>query len=189
VVLVLRRDIEIRYRIAANCATNALTNDACKNRTMTSTPLKSALWRNIGILIGYQGAMIGLALSLLGAGELGLLLEFVLPCAVIALALGLGAILMLELLMIARPGAHLLRIQLLWGILLTDMGLLLLIISEWVMPAVVESESFRGVMHRTHSVTTVPSWVVVVLISVGCVLLARTIRCVLATDQTEAPST
>ena len=69
---------------------------------------------------------------------------------------------MLELLMIARPGAHLLRIQLLWGILLTDMGLLLLIISEWVMPAVMESESFRGVMHRTHSVTTVPSWVVVV---------------------------
>ena len=143
---------------------------------MSKTPLTSVLKRNVGILVGYQGWVIGLALALLGAGEFGMLLEFLLPSALMALGLALSAILTLELIALARPDDKTLRMQTLMGLLVTHVGLLLVIVSEWVMPEVVTSEGFREVMNSTHSATTVSPWVSAILIGAGCVLLWRALR-------------
>ena len=156
---------------------------------MTNSPLGAVLKRNIGILIGLQGAVIGLALGLVGAGEFGLLLRFLLPTSLIALALAGGAILTLELIAIARPEDNELRMQTLWAVILTDIGLLLLVFSEWVMPEVQKSEGFRDVVHKTYSLTTVPVWVPALLLAGGCLLFARALRRLLTDAPEKGPST
>jgi len=156
---------------------------------MTTPLLGAALKRNSGILIGYQGWVIGLGLALLGAGEFSLLLEFLLPSCLVSLALALSAVLTLEFMTGARPEDQILRKQVLWGLLCAHMAVMLLIISEWVMPEVLKSEGFRDVMHKTYSLTTVPVWVPVVLLAVGCLLFAKALRRLLTDTPEEGPST
>ena len=140
---------------------------------MTDTTISSALKRNAGVLIGYQGWVLGLTMVLVGAGELGLLVRFIAPSFLISLALALEAAFLLELIGWARPGDLVLRRTALQGLLLGHMGVMLLVISEWVMPEVLRSESFREAVDLTYSLTTVPVWVVVLMIAAGCVQLAR----------------
>ena len=97
--------------------------------------MKGNLGGYIGTTIGFLGWVIGLTVVCLATGHGGVLPK-VLPLGVlVSLALGVSAILVMELVLRAHGRGRLFMLTL-WGVLLSDVAILWLLINHWLAPLI-----------------------------------------------------
>lgn len=119
-------------------------------------------WSSVGSMIGVCGAAIGFAVVSVLSGTIGSLWVQVLGLFAVSAALGL---LMLVAFRLAPAGV---RGLVLAGGVLTLIGVLMLVISQWIVPAAGEaSEGGSGV-----SVAAAPEWASIAIAGLGAMLLA-----------------
>ena len=100
--------------------------------------MKGNLGGYIGTTIGFLGWVIGFTVVCLATGHGGVLPK-VLPVGVlVSLALGVTAILVMELVLRAHGRGRLFMLTL-WGVLLSDAAILWLLINHWLAP-IIEGE-------------------------------------------------
>lgn len=147
----------------------------------TATSKKS--WtRHLGTIIGYEGWVIGLSFVLLPAAPPLDALSYILPSAILCLGLALSAVVALELLEQHPANTPALRTRTLWALLLTHMGIMLLILNEWIMPGMKSNEDIQEILRATHSLQTVPAWVVWGMLAAGCLLMLQSAKQILRLD-------
>ena len=144
------------------------------------------LGASVGTLVGVCGPAIGLLVVSVAAGGIATLWDEAIGLLLVCLALGL------MLLLVAgfgrahaeRTGDRSVQFGLLWGSLLSVMGVLLLLISAWIAPAV-EAEPAMQKLGGGFSVHRVPDWVSLTVVAGGIAVLARPARTLLI-EQTRA---
>ena len=136
-----------------------------------TTMTKARLGGYIGATIGVLGWLIGLSIACLATGHTGLLLR-VFPAGLV-LSLGMAAVLIIVLEdAIRRFGAaHPLFQVSLWGLLLTDMGILILLVNHWIAPIIDSTPALAEALQRQGSVYRTPDFVPTLLMGFGAALL------------------
>ncbi len=120
-------------------------------------------WSSVGSMIGVCGAAIGFAVVSVLSGTIGSLWVQVLGLFVVSAALGLLMLVAFRL----APGR--VRGLVLWGGVLTLIGVLMLVIGVWIAPAAGEAPG--GGAGPGWRVTAVPEWLALAIAGVGAVLL------------------
>lgn len=129
---------------------------------------------SIGSMVGMCGAPIGLLVVSLAAGSIATLWDEALLLLLICFALGLVLLLVMGLGRAhgERTGDRSLELPLLWGSLLTIIGVLFLLGSVWIVPAINAEPSMQKLMGAIGSYR-VPHRVSAILVAAGIAVLAK----------------
>ena len=131
----------------------------------------------LGSLIGYVAWVFALAGACVLADRGEWLLELCLPALLISLGLALGTILTLGFVDRFYPRDKSFFQFCLWARLTSDIGILLLLNTEWLLPMLREDAGFAEIMGISLSATIhFPGWVGVICLAVGSVLSVMAAR-------------
>lgn len=124
-----------------------------------------------GATLGFLGWLLGFAFACLSTGETDSFREVVLPG--LALSLTLAAVFIVTLEGIARiyGTGHAAYLVGLWGLLLFDMGLMVIIINHWLAPIIDKSSALLRFLQQYDSVYRLPDLIPITLIAGGLTLL------------------
>jgi len=138
-----------------------------------------------GALIGYVAWTFALALVCILADRAEWILELCLPALLISLGLALGTILTLGFIDRFYPKDQGFFQLCLWARLTSDIGILFLLNTEWLLPILREDAELVEIMSSSLSATIhFPSWVGMICLAVGCVLSVMAARRVIG-DRTK----
>ena len=133
-----------------------------------------------GTLIGYLAWTLALAFACALAGRWDWLYQLCLPAFLVSLGLGLGTILLLGFVLRVAPEDRRLFQTCLWARLLSDIGILLLLSTEWLLPVIREDEAMTELLGGSLSATIhFPGWIGMICLAVGCVLSVAVVRRIL----------
>lgn len=120
-----------------------------------------------GAVIGLQGWVIGLVVVALASGSTGVLATVVPACSAMSFGLAFALVAGLEAVRRTAPEDRGLHALFLWGHLLVDMGVLLLVADAWAMPALLAEPDAERVLRSLGAMTDIPSWLPLVLFAAG----------------------
>jgi len=139
----------------------------------------------LGALIGYTAWALSLAVVCLFAGRPEWLLELCLPALLISFGLALGTIALLRLVEIHFPGDRTFFQRCLRARLLCDIGLLLLLCTEWLLPILRADEELVRILGSSLGATIhFPGQIGMICLLIGCVLSISAIRRVMRESTT-----
>lgn len=135
---------------------------------------KARLGGYIGCTIGLLGWVLGFAFVCLVSGHADILGEVFVPGLLISLSMAATVIIILESVIRSYGARGPVFFMALWGMLLVDMGVLILLINHWLAPIIDEYPDLVSLLQRRGSVYRVPDLVPILLMTVGLIPLAVT---------------
>ena len=130
-----------------------------------------------GALIGYLAWTLALAVVCMIAGRWEWLYQLCLPAFLVSLGLGLSTVCVLGFALRVSPHDRSLFQTCLWARLLTDVGILLLLNTEWLLPRIREDQELSEFLSGSLQATIhFPSWVGMICLAAGCVLSVAAAR-------------